>query len=348
MSGPSLWEGLPPRWRDAERDPLLVAYLDALDLELARQYDLVRDFARLWDVFTTDAAFLPLLAERLGWPLDRAAPVALQRKVVSLLAPLYRSKGTRPGIVQVLRLFLGLECRVRAAWAQSWRLGRAPLGGGRFAYAAGGGETRVAVPFAYTPNLRALSVELNGAELPRHAWWEEPGEITLLTRGLDADADADQKDFDLGFSPGGVALRLAVNGVQLAGAPYGVAGTVLSLFTGLARGDHITVWCLDAPTPLASGDVVLVTSTEPEATRLAPPPPGTDSQDRVWERALTLVVEIPRALSADERRLVLHLLDVMKSAKARLVLLDGAEASIRRPWRLGRSGLGRGARLGRG
>lgn len=203
--------------------------------------------------------------------------------------------------------------------------------------------------FAYTPNLRALSVELNGDELPRHAWWEEPGEITLLTRGLDADADTNQKDFDLGFSPGsGAALRVAVNGVQLAGAPYGVTGPVLSLFAGLARGDHLTVWCLDAPTPLSSGDLVLVTSTEPEATRLAPPPPADDSQDRVWARALTLVVEIPRALTTDERRLVLHLLDVMRSAKARLLLVEGAEGAVRRPWRLGRAGLGWGTRVGRG
>lgn len=93
---------------------------------------------------------------------------------------------------------------------------------------------------------------------------------------------------------------------------------------------------------------MLVTSTEPLATCLAPPPPTDASDDATWERALTLVVEVPRALSADERKLVLRLLDVMRSAKARLLLLEGADGAVRWPWRLGRAGLGRGTRVRRG
>lgn len=348
MSTPSLWDGLPARWRDEERDPLLVAYVDALDLELARQHALITDVGRLWDAFRTDAALLPILAEGLGWPLDRASPEALQRKVVSLLVPLYGAKGTRPGVVQILRLFLGLECRVRAAWAESWRLGVAALGGRSAAFTAAGGETELALPLAFTPGLGALQVRRNGVPLEPHAWWETAGAISLLTRGIDADADTDQKDFDLGFSPGSAPLRVAVNGVLLAGDTYALAGPVLSLFDGLARGDRLTVWCLDVPTPLGPGDVVVVTATERDATRLAPPPPDNASPDAIWERALTLFVEVPRPLTADERKLVLRLLDVMKSGKAHIVLLEGPQAARRTPWRLGRAGLGRGTRVGRG
>ncbi len=346
---PSLWDGLPARWRDEERDPLLVAYLDALDLEVARQQALIADFGRLWDVFRTDPAFLPVLAERLGWTLDRAAPLALQRKIVSLLVPLYQGKGTRPGIVQVLRLFLGLECRVRAAWAQSWLLGRASLGGERAVFTAEGGETSLALPFPATPMLGALRLDLNGDPLPRHAWWEAGGAVTLVTRGIDVDADAGQQDFALGFTPAdGARVRVAVNGVLLGPEAYALAGAAVSLVDLPARGDHVTAWSLADVTPLDPGDVVRVVGTEGAVTRLAPPPPTDDSADSVWERALTLLVEIPRPLLSDEYRLVVRLLDVMTSGKARVVILEGPQIQRRAPWRLGERALGRGTRVGRG
>lgn len=348
MSGPSLWDGLPARWRDAERDPLLVAYLDALDLEVARQHALVADFGRLWDVFRTEPALLPVLAERLGWTLDRAAPLALQRKVVSLLVPLYQTKGTRPGIVQVLRLFLGLECRVRAAWAQGWRLGVASLGGERAAFVADGGETALALPLRHTPWVGPLRVTLNGAALPAHAFWDAGGEILLATGGLDRDVAGGTETVVVPADADPATWRVAVNGVPRAeGSGWSIAGTALTVFS-LARGDHLTVWDLSDRTPLGAGDVVVVTSTEHDATRLAPPPPAEGDEDTVWDHALRLFVEIPRRLSDDERRLVLRLLDVMASGEAQVVLLETPQAFAPRPWRLGEAGLGRGTRARRG
>ncbi len=79
--------------------------------------------ADVWDPQRCEARLLPYVAQKVGWDLDTSAPEALQRKVATLAGALLRRKGTPQGIVDALRLLLGLEATYRDAWGQAWTLG---------------------------------------------------------------------------------------------------------------------------------------------------------------------------------------------------------------------------------
>lgn len=83
--------------------------------------------ADLWDPLEAEARILPYLAQKVGWDLDTSLPERLQRKVVALVESLFREKGTRAGIVDALRLLLGIEVTYEEAWADGWRLGEDAL-----------------------------------------------------------------------------------------------------------------------------------------------------------------------------------------------------------------------------
>jgi len=88
--------------------------------------------------------------------------------------------------------------------------------------------------------------------------------------------------------------------------------------------------------------VIVVRSNERGGTRVGPDPTTAPGD------ALRLVVEVPRALTDAERSLALRLLEVWRPSKATLTLLEPPTTTPSPPWRLGRSFLGRDARVAPG
>ncbi len=82
----------------------------------------------LRDPLRAELRLLPYLAQHYGWNLDTSLPERLQRKVLTLAEALFQEKGTRAGIVDALRLLLGIEVVYEEAWADGWTLDKSRLG----------------------------------------------------------------------------------------------------------------------------------------------------------------------------------------------------------------------------
>lgn len=132
---PSLHDSIPQDWRTSDTDGVLAGFVEVLDSALTEIVHDLRSFPRVRDWMACDTKYLPHLAASLGWDLDTPAvspllPATTERKIVGLIVPLYKRKGTRAGMVAILRLFLGLECTVFAARSDAWLLGVHRLGFG--------------------------------------------------------------------------------------------------------------------------------------------------------------------------------------------------------------------------
>src|SRR6266542_3610639 len=116
---------LPPHYARRDVSGVWSRVLQAIGAVLDGLSADIDAFATLQDYLACDAKYLPYLAQKLGWPLDTASPVALQRKMVGLLVPMYRERGTMEGIIGLLNLLLGLSVTIDEPWADGWRLGTA-------------------------------------------------------------------------------------------------------------------------------------------------------------------------------------------------------------------------------
>lgn len=367
----SLWDSLPRAWRSADADPdgVMAALIDALTTELQTEYEELLSARDLWRPLWTDERFLPYLAQARGWALEtglitptgetatHAQVLSFQRKLIPLLVPIYRAKGTIPGIVAALRLFLGMEVSVRSLWADGWRLGVSPLGGRRVAVTATAGQTFVplgpssATPLRYTPGLgmgpySSLSVWINGVRLARGEFIDTAEGVTLKTKATTyyAAGGEDTLTLPFNFTVGAGALSVWLNGVPLIDNSWSEpTDTSITLSGVLTRGDEVIVRRNENPVVLSGGDAVVIRSSEDDSTRLAP------SWADAPERALRLVVTFPRALRVDELVAATKILDVMKPAKANVVMQQppGTSGAVVR-WRLGSGLLGRSTRAGRG
>ena len=76
------------------------------DLELA--YDV---FGTSGDPLTADAKFLPWLASWVGFQLDESLPVHQQRELVRRAIRLMRTRGTRLGIEEMVRVLTSAPVR---------------------------------------------------------------------------------------------------------------------------------------------------------------------------------------------------------------------------------------------
>lgn len=76
---------------------------------------------RMQDVYDPDLApeaFVDLMLLRMGNPFTFPLSEIEKRKLVQILVPIYQSKGTGPGIVDAVRLFLGIEVELNVyAWS---------------------------------------------------------------------------------------------------------------------------------------------------------------------------------------------------------------------------------------
>lgn len=342
--------GLPAALLRDDPEGILGAIVDVSDAHLRARYDEATTLRSVWNPLTCDARWLPEIGRAVGWVLDTTLPETLQRKILASIVPLYRQKGTAPGIVDAVRLFLGVEARVRAPWGDGWRLGHARLGGVAARYTAAGGETSINVAaidprWTATAHMHALRVWRNGVELDRWRFYETGrAEVALLTEGYRYTARGGESYLDLPLAYYGRhdALRVEKNGLRIdqpAGWSELTGGSLYySRFTfaeTLTRGDVVMVWHLENRTPLTAGDAIVLRTTEARVTRLAPEE-GTDA-------TLVLAVELPRALTADESRALDVILDVMRPGYMRVSVRATATSPAR--WRLGVSVLSRGTGL---
>lgn len=347
----SLWSALPRAFSRNDPDGIFTAFVRVCDAALRARWDEITSFRRLRNPLTCDPEFLPVIAQDYGWLLDTTLPVALQRKVVSSLVPLYRLKGTVPGIENAMRLFFGEEVSVRTAWSTNWQLGRSHLGGLSVRYVASGGEQTIDVSAiderwnlaAHTTALRAWR---NGVELSPHQVYPiSRTSVALLCEGMHYVARGGETALDLPFAYYGRrdALRVERNGLRI-DQPTGwseLTGgsmyyTRITLGTTLARGDVVTVWHLENRASLNPADEIILRTTACGETRLAAPLSS--------DRAFRILVRVPRALSDVEMRAALNILNVMRPSIQRVELYVGTGVMPR--FILGESRLGRESRLG--
>lgn len=119
-----IWELLPLFNRDEDDTNDLLRFTgvlqDVVDLLLC-EIDL---FADTLDPDTAPEDFLDAMLQDLGNPFTFDLTELEKRRLIQLLVPIYRQKGTAVGIINVIRLFLGIEVTIRAYNVGSaWRLG---------------------------------------------------------------------------------------------------------------------------------------------------------------------------------------------------------------------------------
>jgi phage tail-like protein len=97
-----------------------------------RLTDKVDRLPELIDPLMTDAKFLPWLASWVGFELDGSLPVHQQRELVRRAIRLYRTRGTRRGIEEMVRVLTSAPVRIRErVKAQPMVLGKNAVIGGR-------------------------------------------------------------------------------------------------------------------------------------------------------------------------------------------------------------------------
>jgi phage tail-like protein len=86
----------------------------------------------LTDPLLCDAKFLPWLASWVGFELDESLPVHQQRELVRRAIRLYRTRGTRPGVEEMVWVLTSAPARVRERQKPTpMILGKSKLIGGR-------------------------------------------------------------------------------------------------------------------------------------------------------------------------------------------------------------------------
>ena len=360
MAGPALEVHLPRAWLTDDPDGLLGALIRLMNAELGRSYAEILDSARQRDPTCCDPEFLPVIARSRGWPLDVSLPVPLQRKIVANLAAMYRRKGTAPGIVEALRLVLGIEVRVTAMRGGAWRLGHSPLGGIHVEYTATGGESEIDLStvgdggsaWQHTPDMPGLTVRRNGVPLGRWQYlMPGPTRLRFVARGARLFATAPfatELELPFHYTAGGDHLTVWADGVFLArGVGWtegaGTSPNTINFPAPLPVPTEVIVRSNEVQDHLATGDVIDAITTE--GNRLLTPtraaPPTNDAAGLVRLR-----IELPRALTLDENRAAAQLVDMMKSSVAVPELYP--LGTPRPAWRLGTSRLGLDTRAGAG
>jgi len=117
---------LPPIYKagDSEQpDKPLQMLMKSFGQVLDSIQDNINSFLDIWDIDTCPASFLPYISHELGWEMDRSYSQGTQRKILKLLVQLYKIKGTKVGILAILRLFLEKTVEIYNVWNRCWRLG---------------------------------------------------------------------------------------------------------------------------------------------------------------------------------------------------------------------------------
>lgn len=107
---------------------------EALDISLKDQFKDIQDFANLWNPDTMPEELLDVYLLSRGFRLAVDFPgitlsVREKRKLAKLAVPIFQQKGTAAGIINMIRLLLGLEAAViQQTNVDAWKLDVSELG----------------------------------------------------------------------------------------------------------------------------------------------------------------------------------------------------------------------------
>jgi phage tail-like protein len=108
-----LWTMLPAinRTMDISGDlaKIISVFQEVTDVLLAN----IDTFPDSWDYELADEQFVDVLLADLGNPFTQNLTLKDRRRLISVLVPIYRQKGTFVGIVNVIRFFTGIEVTIR-------------------------------------------------------------------------------------------------------------------------------------------------------------------------------------------------------------------------------------------
>lgn len=112
-------------------DDFLKRFLFIFQHQMTTVTDRIDRIDELTDPLMCEAKFLPWLASWVGFDLDRSLPVHQQRELVRRAIRLYRTRGTRIGIEEMVAVLTSAPARVRERVRPSpMVLGRSRLAGG--------------------------------------------------------------------------------------------------------------------------------------------------------------------------------------------------------------------------
>ncbi|MFD3542783.1 phage tail protein I [Streptomyces sp. NPDC058662] len=119
--------GLPSRHPIGDQLPALYAdddfaqrFTAGLDTVLAPVFATLDNLPAYFDPRLAPADFLPWLASWVGVVDDARWPVELRREAVARAVELHRRRGTRRGLVDALRLVLGVSAEVSGDGGATW------------------------------------------------------------------------------------------------------------------------------------------------------------------------------------------------------------------------------------
>jgi len=112
--------------QESEDLRLFVAcYQEVVNLLLSK---IDRFMARAIDIDSADEAWLDAMLIDMGNPFGFDLTVNEKRKLLAVLVDIYRQKGTDAGIINAVRLLMGLEITITSPWRTGWHVGIHNLG----------------------------------------------------------------------------------------------------------------------------------------------------------------------------------------------------------------------------
>lgn len=113
-----------PNGADGDLKILFSIWQEPIDLLLG----IIDKLEDIYDPDLAPEAFVDMMLIEMGNPFDFPLTENEKRKLVQILVPIYQSKGTGPGIVDAIRLFMGIEVTLNVyAWSPVG-LGEAEMG----------------------------------------------------------------------------------------------------------------------------------------------------------------------------------------------------------------------------
>lgn len=114
-----------------ERDQFMARFLMLFESFWAPIHQQIDAMHAYFDPYLTPPQLLPWLAYWLGLTLHEQWPEARQRRLLASAVRLYRTRGTRAGLTEMLEIFTGGQVEIQEHRADNFRLGRgAHLGQG--------------------------------------------------------------------------------------------------------------------------------------------------------------------------------------------------------------------------
>ena len=139
---PQVFHGEGPMRAGAEADPTLPRLLLMLQHVMSSVGDQIEGLPALTNPSEVDARLLPWLASWVGFDLDESLPAHQQRELVRRAIRLMRTRGTRAGIEEMVRVLTSAPVRIEERRPPAAMvLGRGHLGGGTLPERYAGGQS---------------------------------------------------------------------------------------------------------------------------------------------------------------------------------------------------------------